>query len=98
MTDLACPWQRRSCAAGKRALLLPPVPSDAVQNGWHIACASAADLATAGETVLQPCPHPGLPGTSGQASRRVVAAVMAILADIADGIPQGDSASGPQDD
>lgn len=92
--------QREALYAGKRALLLPPVPSGsaAVQNGWHIACASAADLA-AGETVLQPCPHPGLPGTSGQASRRVAAAVMAILADIADGIPQGDSASaGPQDD
>ena len=82
--------QREALYAGKRALLLPPVPSGsaAVQNGWHIACASAADLATAGETVLQPCPHPGLPGTSGQASRRVAAAVMAILADIADGIPQ----------
>lgn len=92
--------QREALYAGKRALLLPPVPSGsaAVQNGWHIACASAADLATAGETVLQPCPHPSLPGTSGQASRRVAAAVMAILADIADGIPQGDSASGPQDD
>lgn len=92
--------QREALYAGKRALLLPPVPSGsaAVQNGWHIACASAADLATAGETVFQPCPHPGLPGTSGQASRRVAAAVMAILADIADGIPQGDSASGPQDD
>lgn len=92
--------QREALYASKRALLLPPVPSGsaAVQNGWHIACASAADLATAGETVLQPCPHPGLPGTSGQASRRVAAAVMAILADIADGIPQGDSASGPQDD
>ena len=92
--------QREALYAGKRALLLPPVPSGsaAVQNGWHIACASAADLATAGETVLQLCPHPGLPGTSGQASRRVAAAVMAILADIADGIPQGDSASGPQDD
>lgn len=89
--------QREALYAGKRALLLPP-GSAAVQNGWHIACASAADLATAGETVLQPCPHPGLPGTSGQASRRVAAAVMAILADIADGIPQGDSASGPQDD
>ena len=92
--------QREALYAGKRALLLPPVPSGsaAVQNGWHIACASAADLATAGETVLKPCPHPGLPGTSGQASRRVAAAVMAILADIADGIPQGDSASGPQND
>lgn len=92
--------QREALYAGKRALLLPPVPSGsaAVQNGWHIACASAADLAAAGEAVLQPCPHPGLPGTSGQASRRVAAAVMAILADIADGIPQGDSASGPQDD
>lgn len=92
--------QREALYAGKRALLLPPVPSGsaAVQNGWHIACASAADLAAAGENVLQPCPHPGLPGTSGQASRRVAAAVMAILADIADGIPQGDSASGPQDD
>lgn len=92
--------QREALYAGKRALLLPPVPSGsaAVQNGWHIACASAADLAAAGETVLQPCPHPGLPETSGQASRRVAAAVMAILADIADGIPQGDSASGPQDD
>lgn len=92
--------QREALYAGKRALLLPPVPSGsaAVQNGWHIACASAADLAAAGETVLQPCPHPGLPGTSGQASRRVAAAVMAILADIADGIPQGDSASGPQND
>lgn len=92
--------QREALYAGKRALLLPPVPSGsaAVQNGWHIACTSAADLAAAGETVLQPCPHPGLPGTSGQTSRRVAAAVMAILADIADGIPQGDSASGPQDD
>ena len=92
--------QREALYAGKRALLLPPVPSGsaAVQNGWHIACTSAADLAAAGGTVLQPCPHPGLPGTSGQASRRVAAAVMAILADIADGIPQGDSASGPQDD
>ena len=92
--------QREALYAGKRALLLPPVPSGsaAVQNGWHIACTSAADLAAAGETVLQPCPHPGLPGTSGQASRRVAAAAMAILADIADGIPQGDSASGPQDD
>ena len=92
--------QREALYAGKRALLLPPVPSGsaAVQNGWHIACTSAADLAAAGETVLQPCPHPSLPGTSGQTSRRVAAAVMAILADIADGIPQGDSASGPQDD
>ena len=92
--------QREALYAGKRALLLPPLLSGsaAVEDSWHIPCASAADLATAGETVLQPCPHPGLPGTSGQASRRVAAAVMAILADIADGIPQGDSASGPQDD
>ena len=83
--------QREALYAGKRALLLPPEPSGSAagQNGWQIACTSAADLAAAGETVLQPCPHPGLPGTSGQASRRVAAAVMAILADIADGIPQG---------
>ena len=54
--------QREALYAGKRALLLPPVPSGsaAVQNGWHIACASAADLATAGETVLQPCPGPAV--------------------------------------
>ena len=86
--------------AGKRALLLPPVPSGsaAVQNGWQIAGTAAADRAAAGETARQPCPHPGLPGTSGQASRRGAAAVMAILADSADGIPQGDSASRPRDD
>lgn len=90
--------QREALYAGKRALLLPPVPSGsaAVQNGWHIACTSVADLAAAGDTVLQPCPHPGLPGASGQASRRVAAAVMAILADIADGIPQGSGNSCPQ--
>lgn len=89
---------REALYAGKRALLLPPVLSGsaAVQTGWHVTCASAADLATAGSTVLQPCPHPGLPGTSGQASRRVAAAVMAILADIADGIPQGDAPTCPQ--
>ena len=69
-----------------------------MEDGWHIPCASAADLAAAGDTVLQPCPHPGLPGTSGQASRRVAAAVMAILADIADGIPQGNADSCPQGD
>lgn len=92
--------QREALYAGKRALLLSSAASEssAVENGWHILCASAADLAAAGETVVQPCPHPGLPGTSGQASRRVAAAVMAILADIADGIPQGDSASSPRDD
>lgn len=92
--------QREALYAGKRALLLPPLLSGsaAVQDGWHIPCASAADLAAAGDTVLQPCPHPGLPGTSGQASRRVAAAVMAILADIADGIPQGNADSCPQRD
>lgn len=92
--------QREALYAGKRALLLPPLLSGsaAVQDGWHIPCASAADLAAAGDTVLQPCPHPGLPGTSGQASRRVAAAVMAILADIADGIPQGNADSCPQGD
>lgn len=92
--------QREALYAGKRALLLSSAASgsSAVENGWHILCTSAADLAAAGETVVQPCPHPGLPGTSGQASRRVAAAVMAILADIADGIPQGDSASSPRDD
>ena len=92
--------QREALYAGKRALLLPPLLSGsaAVEDGWHIPCASAADLAAAGDTVLQPCPHPGLPGTSGQASRRVAAAVMAILADIADGIPQGNADSCPQGD
>lgn len=92
--------QREALYAGKRALLLPPLlsRSAAVEDGWHIPCASAADLAAAGDTVLQPCPHPGLPGTSGQASRRVAAAVMAILADIADGIPQGNADSCPQGD
>lgn len=92
--------QREALYAGKRALLLPPLLSGsaAVEDGWHILCASAADLAAAGDTVLQPCPHPGLPGTSGQASRRVAAAVMAILADIADGIPQGNADSCPQGD
>ena len=61
--------QREALYAGKRALLLPPLLSGsaAVQDGWHIPCASAADLAAAGDTVLQPCPHPGLPGTSGPA-------------------------------
>lgn len=92
--------QREALYAGKRALLLPPLLSGsaAVEDGWHIPCASAADLAAAGDTVLQPCPHPGLPGSSGQASRRVAAAVMAILADIADGIPQGNADSCPQGD
>ena len=92
--------QREALYAGKRALLLPPLLSGsaAVEDSWHIPCASAADLAAAGDTVLQPCPHPGLPGTSGQASRRVAAAVMAILADIADGIPQGNADSCPQED
>ena len=92
--------QREALYAGKRALLLPPLLSGsaAVEDGWHILCASAADLAAAGDTVLQPYPHPGLPGTSGQASRRVAAAVMAILADIADGIPQGNADSCPQGD
>ena len=92
--------QREALYAGKRALLLSSAASgsSAVENGWHILCTSAADLAAAGETVVQPCPHPGLPGISGQASRRVAAAVMAILADIADGIPQGNSASSPRDD
>ena len=92
--------QREALYAGKRALLLPPLLSGsaAVEDGWHIPCASAADLAAAGDTVLQPCPHPGLPGTSGPASRRVAAAVMAILADIADGIPQGNADSCPQGD
>lgn len=92
--------QREALYAGKRALLLPPLLSGsaAVEDGWHIPCASAADLAAVGDTVLQPCPHPGLPGTSGQASRRVAAAVMAILADIADGIPQGNADSCPQGD
>ena len=92
--------QREALYAGKRALLLPPLLSGsaAVEDGWHIPCASATDLAAAGDTVLQPCPHPGLPGTSGQASRRVAAAVMAILADIADGIPQGNADSCPQGD
>lgn len=92
--------QREALYAGKRALLLPPLlsRSAAVEDGWHIPCASAADLTAAGDTVLQPCPHPGLPGTSGQASRRVAAAVMAILADIADGIPQGNADSCPQGD
>lgn len=92
--------QREALYAGKRALLLSSTSSGsaAVENGWHILCASAADLAAAGEIVLQPCPHPGLPGTSGQASRRVAAAVMAILADIADGIPQGGSVSSLRDD
>lgn len=92
--------QREALYAGKRALLLPPLLSGsaAVEDGWHILCASAADLAAAGDTVLQPCSHPRLPGTSGQASRRVAAAVMAILADIADGIPQGNADSCPQGD
>ena len=77
---------REALYAGKRVLLLPPLRPDqvAVHDGWHKACPSAA--------------HPGLPGTSGQASRRVAAAVMAILADIADGIPHGAGGTSPQGD
>lgn len=91
---------REALYAGKRALLLPPLRPDqvAVHDGWHKACPSAADLAAAGDALLRPCPHPGLPGTSGQASRRVAAAVMAILADIADGIPHGAGGTSPQGD
>ena len=91
---------REALYAGKRVLLLPPLRPDqvAVHDGWHKACPSAADLAAAGDALLRPCPHPGLPGTSGQASRRVAAAVMAILADIADGIPHGAGGTSPQGD
>lgn len=53
--------QREALYAGKRALLLPPVPSGsaAVQNGWHIACTSAADLAAAGDRI-RVCPGPAV--------------------------------------
>ena len=88
--------QREALYAGKRALVLPS-PSGKVHvgsPGWHLPCPVGTDMAAAGESLYESYPHPGLPGTGGQASRRVTAAVMAILADIADGIPQGQEKDG----
>ena len=84
--------QREAFYAGKRAL----VPSAAgagqlalpLESGWHRTTPlhDPAALAELTSALSEPCPHPGLPEGSGRAVRRMVAAVMATLADRADGL------------
>lgn len=84
--------QREAFYAGKRAL----VPTSArpgqlalpLECGWHKAAPphDPAALAELTGTLAEPCPHPGLPEGSGRAVRRMTAAVMATLADRADGL------------
>lgn len=84
--------QREAFYAGKRAL----VPAQArpghlalpLECGWH-KFAPLHDPATLADLTVsldEHCPHPGLPEGSGRAVRRMVAAVMATLADRADGL------------
>ena len=84
--------QREAFYAGKRAL----VPADArpgqlalpLESGWHKPAPphDPAALAELTDALSASCPHPGLPEGSGRAVRRMVAAVMATLADRADGL------------
>lgn len=84
--------QREAFYAGKRALV--PAPSRPgqlalpLECGWHKPASLHDPAALAGLTAAldEPCPHPGLPEGSGRAVRRMVAAVMATLADRADGL------------
>lgn len=84
--------QREAFYAGKRALVPATARSGQLalplECGWHKPAplhdpAILADLTAA---LDEPCPHPGLPEGSGLAVRRMVAAVMATLADRADGL------------
>ncbi|HJA77761.1 MAG TPA: UDP-N-acetyl glucosamine 2-epimerase [Candidatus Desulfovibrio gallistercoris] len=84
--------QREAFYAGKRAL----VPAAAhpgqlalpLESGWHrhAPLHDPAVLAGLTDSLTAPCPHPGLPEGSGRAVRRMVAAVVATLADRADGL------------
>lgn len=84
--------QREAFYAGRRAL----VPASArpgqlalpLECGWHKAAPLQAPetLAELAAALAAPCPHPGLPEGSGRAVRRMTAAVMATLADRADGL------------
>ena len=83
---------REAFYAGKRAL----APASArpgqlalpLECGWHKPAPlhDPATLAELTAALAEPCPHPGLPEGSGRAVRRMTAAVMATLADRADGL------------
>lgn len=84
--------QREALYAGKRAVL--PHSASAgqlaspLEKGWHRAApaCTAEALAALTPDLTSPCPHPGLPEGAGLALRRILAAVMATLADRADGL------------
>lgn len=84
--------QREAFYAGRRALVptlaRPGQLALPLECGWHKAAPLHDPAALAGLTASldAPCPHPGLPEGSGRAVRRMVAAVMATLADRADGL------------
>lgn len=84
--------QREAFYAGKRALV-PDVARPGqlalpLECGWHKTAPlhDPAALAALTASLDESCPHPGLPDGSGRAVRRMTAAVMATLADRADGL------------
>lgn len=84
--------QREALYAGKRAII--PHADFAGQlalpltSGWHrvASACTVEELASLSEDLTAPCPHPGLPEGCGLALRRMLAAVMATLADHQDGL------------
>lgn len=84
--------QREALYAGKRVIV--PHPDFAgqlaspLENGWHrtAPARTAETFAALAHALTDPCPHPGLPEGAGLALRRMLAAVMATLADRADGL------------
>lgn len=84
--------QREALYAGKRAIIPHAAPAGQLAsplgNGWHrVAPACTAEtLVGLTRSLTSPCPHPGLPEGAGRALRRILAAVMATLADRADGL------------
>lgn len=84
--------QREALYAGKRAII--PHAAFAGQlalpltSGWHrvASACTAEELSALGEELARPCAHPGLPEGCGLALRRMLAAVMATLADQQDGL------------
>lgn len=84
--------QREALYAGKRAIISHAAYTgqlaSPLENGWHRVAptCTAETLASLTHTLTSPCAHPGLPEGAGRALRRMLAAVMATLADRADGL------------
>lgn len=84
--------QREALYAGKRAIIphaaLAGQLALPLTGGWHrvASACTAEELSALSEELARPCPHPGLPEGCGLALRRMLAAVMATLADLKDGL------------